>query len=658
MAADTSYTLEGPLAKRGGRQAYESLVLTTEDGAVQRIRRGTTVLVNGRRARCGATRARRWSRAGRGSRLAGRALTRPMRGCFRKRSFEQRGRLAGRVAVCCLRARDFLGQARCRSGAVGLLARACSGCNRRTGLRAQVWRLRRGACALRSRARAQDVPTARIPAQARLQRDVGQRRDVGGAQRRSPRIMRLSNSGAVTPRAPQLFFSSHADNIPADSLVHCAVVRFLLTPPAPDAQRKGAGFFAARVYEPSTGAVHTLESGNFAEPFASEVRFIFEGPGRQRSAAAGASLPSDESVPLKPAKTPASPKAAPGTKGASSPLAETASPSPAPPAVVQKPRGAPPPPPATVAATLREALRREETQAGRVRLLNQVVSTSDEVRAALDVKEAAAHIASWINLALRRGPPAGTEAANALLSAAIKALAALQLPRPALVGPKGKPVVDAVRLAARSATVAPAVRGAAAALAARWQAVISSVPEGGAAPAPAEGDEFFASPRSTEAAVTLTAVARRPGGSGGAKTPLAASNGGGSGAALQPAKPTPAGKRAAPVVAADDDDDAPPPAKRAKGATQLAAAAAEAHAEAAAARAVFGSAAAFARAPLAQSKKRSIQESVANALTAVTLALQLSRAARAAIAAAAAGDDDEDADDAGALIQARLRWDA
>jgi hypothetical protein len=51
MAADTSYVLEGPLAKRpGGRQPYESLVLTTEDGQVQRIRRGSAVLVHGRRA--------------------------------------------------------------------------------------------------------------------------------------------------------------------------------------------------------------------------------------------------------------------------------------------------------------------------------------------------------------------------------------------------------------------------------------------------------------------------------------------------------------------------------------------------------------------------------------------------------------------------------
>ena len=462
---------------------------------------------------------------------------------------------------------------------------------------------------------------------------------------------------AVTPLAPQLFFSSHADNIPAESLVHCAVVRFFLTPPAPESH-KAAGFFAARVYEPSTGAVHTLESGNFHEPFSSEVRFIFEGPGRQRSASAGAALPSDEAVPLKPAKTPSSPKAAPGSKAAASVPAETASPSPAPAAVMQKPRGAPPPPPGTVASTLREALRREETQAGRVRLLNQVASATDEVRAALDIKDAAAHIASWINLALRRGPPAGTEAANALLSAAVKALAALQLPHPALVGPKGKPVVDAVRLAARSATVAPAVRGAAAALAARWQALISLASEGGAAPAPAEGDEFFASPRSTEAAATLAAVARRPGGSGGAKTPLAASNGGGSGAALQLAKPTPAGKRAAHVAAADDDA-APAPAKRAKGATQLAAAAAEAHAEAAAMRAVADSAAALARVPLALNKKRFVEDAVANALTAVSLALQLSRAARAAItAAAASGDDAYDADDAGALIQARLRWDA
>ena len=49
MAADTSYVLEGPLPKRGVRQPYESLVLTTADGQVQRIRRGSAVLVNGRR---------------------------------------------------------------------------------------------------------------------------------------------------------------------------------------------------------------------------------------------------------------------------------------------------------------------------------------------------------------------------------------------------------------------------------------------------------------------------------------------------------------------------------------------------------------------------------------------------------------------------------
>ena len=51
MAADASpsFALEGPLARRGGRQPYESLVLTTSSGAVQRIRRGTAVLVNARR---------------------------------------------------------------------------------------------------------------------------------------------------------------------------------------------------------------------------------------------------------------------------------------------------------------------------------------------------------------------------------------------------------------------------------------------------------------------------------------------------------------------------------------------------------------------------------------------------------------------------------
>ena len=512
------------------------------------------------------------------------------------------------------------------------------------------------ACA-HARAR-QDVPAARNRAQARLHRDVGQRRDAGGAQPRArttrhtleyrralpPRRARFA---ALTPRPPQLFISSHADNIPAESLVHCAVVRFLLSPPA-EAAPKGAGYFAARVYEPSTGAVHTLESGNFAEPFAAEVRFIFEGPGRQRSASAGALLPSDQALPLKPAKTPAASKAAPGSKTPASPPAATASPSPAaPPAVLQQPRGAPPPPVATVASTLREALRREETQAGRVRLLTQVASASDELRAALDVKEAAANIASWVNLALRRGPPAGTEAANALLSAAIKALAALQLTRPALVGPKGKPVVDAVRLAGRSATVAPRVRGEAAALAARWHALIS---EGGAA---AEGEDFFASPRSTEAAATLAAVARRNG-SGSAKTPLAASNGGGAAVLPQPTKPTPAGKRAAPPAAAadDDDDDAPPPAKRVKGASPLAAAAAATRAEAAATRAVAHSTGALARVPLTESKKQGITEAVTNTLTAVNLALQLSRTARAAIVEAAAGDTD----DADALIQARSRW--
>ena len=450
---------------------------------------------------------------------------------------------------------------------------------------------------------------------------------------------------------PQLFFSSHADDIPAESLVHCAVVRFMLAPPAE--APKSAGFFAARVYEPSTGALHTLESGNFAEPFASEVRFIFEGPGRQRSASAGALLPSDHAVPLKPAKTPAAPKAAPGSKAAASPAPE-ASPSPAPPAVLHQPRGAPPPPLATVASTLREALRREETQAGCVRLLNQIASASDELRAALDVKDAAANVASWVNLALRRGPPAGTEAANALLSAAMKALGALQLTRPALVGPKGKTVVDAVRLAARSDTVAQRVRIDAAALATRWQALISA--PGERAGAEGEGGEFFASPRSAEAAATLAAVARRNG-SGSGKTPLAASNGGGAAVVPQPTKPTPAGKRAAPVAAAADDEDegedaAPPPAKRVKGASQLAAATAEVLRDAAATRAVAGS---TSRARLTESKKKKIADAVTTALTAISLALQLTVAARDVMTTAVGGDDD--VDDADALIQARTRWD-
>ena len=77
MAADTSFVLEGPLAKRGARQPYESLVLTTTEGDVQRIRRGSTVLVNGRRATAQRTHAHAAApAAARGSRLAGRVLTR------------------------------------------------------------------------------------------------------------------------------------------------------------------------------------------------------------------------------------------------------------------------------------------------------------------------------------------------------------------------------------------------------------------------------------------------------------------------------------------------------------------------------------------------------------------------------------------------------
>ena len=73
MAADDgpSITVEGPLARRGGRQPYESLVLTLADGNVQRIHRGTTVLVTGR----SASRARGVRQSGSrrccGSRLAG-----------------------------------------------------------------------------------------------------------------------------------------------------------------------------------------------------------------------------------------------------------------------------------------------------------------------------------------------------------------------------------------------------------------------------------------------------------------------------------------------------------------------------------------------------------------------------------------------------------
>jgi hypothetical protein len=45
-----SFALEGALARRGaGRRQYESLLLTTSEGNKQRIRRGTTVLVRGRR---------------------------------------------------------------------------------------------------------------------------------------------------------------------------------------------------------------------------------------------------------------------------------------------------------------------------------------------------------------------------------------------------------------------------------------------------------------------------------------------------------------------------------------------------------------------------------------------------------------------------------
>jgi hypothetical protein len=44
-----SFALEGALAKRNGRRLYESLLLTTSEGTKQRIRRGTTVLVRGRR---------------------------------------------------------------------------------------------------------------------------------------------------------------------------------------------------------------------------------------------------------------------------------------------------------------------------------------------------------------------------------------------------------------------------------------------------------------------------------------------------------------------------------------------------------------------------------------------------------------------------------
>lgn len=432
------------------------------------------------------------------------------------------------------------------------------------------------------------------------------------------------------------------DTISAESLVHCAVVRFMPQPPAV-APTGGAGFFVARVYDPSSCNVHNLNSGNFRpEAFAAEISFIFEGPGKNRAASAGAAH-SDAVA--------GTPKAAPKPAAPPQPAPKAA----AAPEVIQKQRGAPPPEAHTVAATLRESLRRESTQAGRVRLLNQVATQSPHVRAVLASGDAAASIAAWMQLAIKQTPlgGGGGEAANALLAAALKALDALPLDRSTFAAQKGDSLMEAARTTASTPTVAPAQQQAAGALVLRWRGLVAA---GDDAPsqeqsqsAAARAAAFGASPRSTEAAATLVGVARR---ASGAKTPVAASNGGGAATKTASVKraAAPADSAGAP---ADDGDDAmvlPPPPKRAKGASPTAAAAGEARAEAAAVRAATAAIAAGGGVGVNSAHKRAAAEKVEDALTAVALALKLSRAARQALIHC-----DDPAAEMGTLVEVRRR---
>jgi hypothetical protein len=459
-------------------------------------------------------------------------------------------------------------------------------------------------------------------------------------------ICRRLDAAADASTPLQLFFSSHEDRISAETLVHCAVVRFMPQPPA--AAPTGSGFFVARVYDPASCNVHNLNSGNFRpEAFAAEISFIFEGPGKNRALSAGAAL----SDALAGTPTAAKPPAAAPRPAAPPQAAHKAA---AAPEVIQKQRGAPPPEAHTVAATLRESLRRESTQAGRMRLLNQVASQSAHVRGVLASGDAAASICAWMQLAIKQTPlgGGGGESANALLGAALKALDALPLERSVFAAHKGEQLIEAARTCASTPTVAAAHQKAAGALVLRWRALAAA---GDDAPpqdesqsaAAARAAAFGASPRSTEAAATLVGVARR---ASGAKTP--ASNGSGGAAKTLSVKRAATPAEVAPEPA-DDDDAAmaqPPPSKRAKGASPAFAAAGDTRVEAAAVRAATAAIAAGGGAAVNSAHKRAAAEKVEDALTAVALALKLSRAARLALV-----NCDEPAAEMGTLVEVRPR---
>ena len=90
MDAEPTYELEGALARHNGRRRYESLLLTLPDGAVQRIRHGSAILVTSRRAP---------ARRGRAHCAALSAGLR-RRGCGVPRAVALTRRAAACVAVC------------------------------------------------------------------------------------------------------------------------------------------------------------------------------------------------------------------------------------------------------------------------------------------------------------------------------------------------------------------------------------------------------------------------------------------------------------------------------------------------------------------------------------------------------------------------------